>query len=280
MNRIIDLHVHTAASDGSMSPSALVRHAFAMGLSAVAITDHDTVAGLPEAINAACKIGFEVVRGVEISAEFNTEMHLLGYFFRDPGLSLLKVLDDLKARRDERNPKIIRKLNDMGFDMNIGDVLAEAKGKIAGRPHIAAVMIKKGYAANVTEAFDKYLASGRPAYFKKDKLKPEEGIKEIITAGGIPVLAHPKYLNLSMENTGLLLGMLVSAGLKGIEAIYPDHSPGETADYISLAARHNLLVTGGSDFHGSFKPDIAIGKGRGNLNIPYELLERLARQGN
>ena len=270
---MIDLHTHTTASDGSYTPSGLVRYAAAIGLKAIAITDHDTLDGLPEALKEAELLELEVVPGVEISVDFQPEMHMLGYFLYGGYTSMNGILKELKEKRSERNPKIIKKLNELGMDINMEEIEALARGGVTGRPHIARVMIEKGYVVSVAEAFDKYLASGRPAYFPKEKLTPEQGIEEISKTGGLPVLAHPIYLDRNETELDLLLENLAKAGLKGIEAYYSENTDDQTKLLLKLAGRNNLFVTGGSDFHGSFKPDIEIGTGRGNLSIGFELLE-------
>lgn len=274
---IVDLHTHTTASDGSMTPIELVRHAKQKGLKAIAVTDHDSVNGLREAVEEGNKLGLEVIPGIEISMDFSPEMHILGYFINGnyPGIS--GILAGLREKREERNPKIIRKLNEMGFGITMDEVSRLASGGIIGRPHIAKVMLEKGYVGSIEEAFSKYLAAGRPAYFKKDKLLPEEGIFEINATGGIPVLAHPVYLDMDRRQLDMLLDRLVCAGLKGIEAYYSENTPEQTQELLMLAEKHRLFVTGGSDFHGAFKPDIHIGTGRGNLRVPYELLERMKK---
>ena len=272
-NGMIDLHTHTTASDGSYTPSGLVRYAMSKGLKAIAITDHDTLDGLPEAMEEAERLGLEVVPGVEISVDFQPEMHMLGYFLYGGYTSMNGILKELKEKRSERNPKIIKRLNELGMNINMEEVEALARGGVTGRPHIARVMIEKGYVASVAEAFDKYLASGRPAYFSKEKLTPEQGIEEISKAGGLPVLAHPIYLDRNETELDLLLGNLSRAGLKGIEAYYSENTDDQTKELLKLAGWNSLFVTGGSDFHGSFKPDIEIGTGRGNLSIGCELLE-------
>lgn len=275
MVKLIDLHTHSTASDGSMSPRELVRYAKEKGLCAIAITDHDTVEGLPDALDEAEKIGLEVIPGLEIGVDFIPEMHILGYFFNESYSNIREILIRLRKNRDERNPKIIDKLNKMGFSITMREVEDEADGLVVGRPHIAKVLMQKGYIDSVPEAFDKYLGSGKPAYFKKDRLTPEQGINEIIKSGGVPVLAHPVYLGLNMSQLDKLLDTLISYGLKGIEAHYVGNTQDDTGNLLRLAIKHNLLVTGGSDFHGSFKSDTEIGTGHGNLRIPYELLEKL-----
>lgn len=275
MDRFIDLHTHSSASDGSMSPRELVRHAKACGLSAIALTDHDTVEGIDEALDEGRRVGLEVVAGVEISADYKPEMHILGYFFNGTHNNIRDTLKKLRENRSIRNPKIVSKLNELGFDITLEEVEAEANGSVVGRPHIAKVLVKKGYVKSTEEAFEKYLSSGKPAYFKKDKLKPEESIQEIVKAGGIPVLAHPIYLYHTLSELDQLLEQLKKAGLIGVEAHYVDNSKEDTGNLLRLVIKHSLLATGGSDFHGDFKPGIELGKGRGNLKVPYELLDRM-----
>lgn len=275
MNRSIDLHTHSTASDGSMSPRELVRHAKESGLSAMAITDHDTIDGVEEALDEGAKIGIEVIAGVEVSVDFEPEMHVLGYFFGDSYKNFVPILKRLKISRDERNPKMVEKLRSLGFDITMEEVRAEAKGNIVARPHMASVLLKKGYVQSIREAFDKYIAEGKPAFVKKEKMSPKECIEAITKAGGIPVMAHPLFLNLPLDELDKLVEDLVKAGLKGIETYYVEHTDEDIDNLLKIAAKHNIIPTGGSDFHGTFKPDINIGVGRGNLFVPYEVLDRL-----
>ena len=278
-----DLHTHSTASDGSMTPAELVRHAYESGLSAVALTDHDTVAGVEEALEEGAKIGIEVIAGVEISvslsewgfSEYETEMHMLGYFFSRNFEPIQATLEELRRKREQRNPKIIEKLNKMGFDITMEEVAAKAPGGVVGRGHIARVLMEKGYTASVAEGFEKYLGTGKPAYVRKDKLTPEQGINAILRSDGVPVLAHPVLLGLQREELAAVLDRLKAAGLKGIEALYPENTPEETEELLDLAAKTGLKVTGGSDFHGIYKPEIRIGVGRGCLRVPYSLLQKL-----
>ncbi|MGI6668556.1 MAG: PHP domain-containing protein [Acetivibrionales bacterium] len=271
----IDLHVHTTASDGSMTPAEIVRYAYEKGLAAVAITDHDTMDGVEQALEEGRKLGFEVIAGVEISVDFMPEMHLLGYFLDGHYEPILNTLQDLREKREYRNPRIVSKLNDLGIEISMSEVDKKAGGSIISRAHIARVLVEKGYVADMEEAFDKYLAFGRKAYVKKEKLAPDEGIAAIIRSGGIPVLAHPIYLDMTMAQLDNLLGELAEAGLKGIEAYYTDNTASQTEELLQLAKRHSLVATGGSDFHGSFKPEIELGSGRGLLRVPYSVLEQL-----
>ena len=275
---LTDLHTHTTVSDGSMLPAELMKYAKHKGLKAIAITDHDTTDGLYEAVQEGKRIGLEVIPGIEISADFSPEMHILGYFPNGDYSGISGILVDLRSKREERNPRIVNKLNELGLGISMEEVLAKSSGGVTGRPHIAKVLIEKGYVHSLEEAFDKYLASGRPAYFKKDKLTPRQCIGEISAAGGLPVLAHPIYLRMEYEQLDALLAELVQSGLKGVEAYYVDNTPQQTGMLLKLAEKHRLLVTGGSDFHGSFKPEIDIGIGRGDLRIPYVLLENMKMQ--
>ena len=260
-----------------MTPEELVRHAYEKGLAAIAITDHDSMGGIEQALDEGRKLGIEVIAGVEISVDFDPEMHLLGYFLNGRYELILKSLEELRLMREQRNPKIIRKLNELGFDITMEEVNKKSDGVNVGRPHIARVLLDKGYVGSIAEAFEKYLSAGKPAYFKKDKLTPEEGVALIARSGGTPVLAHPVYLDMAGIDLEQLLPRLKAAGLKGIEAVYSENSEEQTAKLLKLAEANGLAVSGGSDFHGSFKPHIEIGVGRGKLRIPYELLDILKR---
>jgi len=275
----IDLHVHTTASDGTMTPEQAVFHAARSGLRAVAITDHDTVEGLPNALEAGKRAGIEVVPGVEIGVDYPGEMHILGYYVDYGSSRLSRDLAELRESRDRRNPQMAAKLRELGFDITMDEVTRAAGGTVVGRPHFAAVLKQKKYVNSVEEAFDRYLGAGRPAYVKKDKISPGQGIEMIISSGGIPVLAHPHYLRVGCrEEFEELVRGLCGNGLKGIEAYYTTHSATETAYFCALAKTNGLLVTGGSDFHGSNKPDIKMGRGRGDLRVRYELLSKMKEE--
>ena len=277
--RPIDLHTHTTHSDGSVSPAELVTLAAASGARAIAITDHDTVSGLAEGGQAAAKARVEFVNGVEISAEFSPgTMHILGYFIDDEAEGLLSKLHELKQARERRNPEIARKLRQLGFDLSYDEVAALAGNEVVGRPHFARVLVAKGYASSIQDAFNRFLAKGAPAYEEKLRLNPGDAISLIHGAAGVAVLAHPYQLKLgSMEETEELLGQLRECGLDGVEAIYSRHTPEQRRLYAAMAERLGLAATGGSDFHGSYKPDIAIVTGTGDLNVPYSILENLRR---
>jgi len=258
-----------------MTPSELVRYAAKKGLAAVAITDHDTIDGIEEAVNEGQRTGIEVIPGIEISVEYDGEMHILGYYINKECQVLNKTLQKLKEFRNNRNQKMVKRLNSLGFPITMEELLLKAKGKVVGRPHVASVMKDKGYVSSTHEAFEKYLAVGKPAYVSRERLTPKEGIELIKEAGGIPVLAHPVYLGKEGDEFDKLLKNLIHLGLEGIEGYYSTYSVEIQNYYLEVAARNGLLVTGGSDFHGANKPDIDLGTGWGSLKVPYELLEQL-----
>jgi predicted metal-dependent phosphoesterase TrpH len=273
---IIDLHVHTTASDGSLTPREVVRRAKALGLKAIAVTDHDTVAGVEEALEEGILCGLEVIPGIEISVDVTGgTCHLLGYFIDYKDEDLLKRLLFIQRAREERNLKMLQKLKALGIDLTLEEVKAQAKDGQICRPHFALAMIKKGYVSSVDEAFERFLKKGGPAYVEKFRLSPEEAIRMILQSKGIPVLAHPFTLELEKEEFEIFLKELKQHGLKGIEAYYPDHNIEQTEFYERLGKKYGLLITGGTDFHGPPREEIELGKGRGNLSIPYELLLKL-----
>jgi predicted metal-dependent phosphoesterase TrpH len=273
----IDLHLHTTASDGVMSPSEIVRYAKTKGLQAIAITDHDTSEGLKEALMEGEKIGLEVIPGIEISAEhFPGSMHLLGYFIDNHNPYLCERLEYLQKARAERNPKIVEKLNSLGIEITYEEVVKASGGGQVGRPHFAQVLMDKKYVRGFQEAFDRFLKKGAPAYVDKLRFSVEEALHFINEAKGIAVLAHPNTLQ-AEGYSGLekLVLRLLEKGLKGIEVYYPEHSPLDVTHYKTLAERYGLLMTGGTDYHGIEKNGLNIGVGRGEMKIPYSIVEGL-----
>ncbi|OGP75093.1 MAG: phosphoesterase [Deltaproteobacteria bacterium RBG_16_49_23] len=273
----VDLHLHTTASDGVMSPSEIVRYAKAKGLQAISITDHDTIGGLEEGLAEGERIGFEVIPGIEISAEHSPgSMHLLGYFFNIHDPTLNERLKYLQRAREERNPKMVEKLNELGVDITYEEVLRASGGGQVGRPHFAQVLIEKRYVRNFQEAFERYLKKGAPAYVDKFRFTPRDAIHFITEARGVAVLGHPNTLGLNgyIELENLILNLL-KEGLKGIEAHYPEHSSSEVAQFKALAERHGLILTGGTDYHGIEKESVDVGVGRGEMKLPYSLVETL-----
>lgn len=276
-NHVIDLHAHTRYSDGSDSPEELIRLAASEGARAVAITDHDTINGLAEGTDAAVRVGVEFINGIEISAEYSPgTMHILGYYIDALSPVLAEKLTQLKRARDDRNPEIARRLQSLGFDMSYDEVARLAGNQIVGRPHFARLMVERGYALSMKDAFDRFLAKGAAAYVEKSRLSPKDAIDLIHRSGGVAVLAHPYQLKLeTKDEIEHLVGELTDLGLDGIEAIYSRHSDAERLMYSEMARRHNLLVTGGSDYHGSYKPDIRLVRGTGDLGVPYSLLPEI-----
>jgi 3',5'-nucleoside bisphosphate phosphatase len=277
MSSYVDLHSHSTASDGTLPPAEVARLAHASGLSGFALTDHDTIAGLPEAAAEAKRLGIDFLPGIEISCEYPKPgtLHMLGLGV-DPQSAVLR---DMSARliafRDDRNPQIIRRLNELNVAITMEEVEAKAGGGVVGRPHIAAVLVDKGYVNSVKAAFDKYLGQGGSAYFDKERLPPAEAMRLIRSAGGLPVLAHP--VQLRTTNDGQLERVvrdLADLGLAGLEVIHSDHSPQDVEKFTRLADRMGLLKTGGSDFHGTNKKDINLGSANGR-RIPREFLDRL-----
>jgi len=273
IRRLVDLHSHTTCSDGSATPAELVRLAASAAAAAIAITDHDTVEGLSEGRAAADKAGIEFIPGVEISAEFEPgTMHILGYLVDESDKNLNAALEGLRLARRERNPRIAARLQDLGMDISYDEVANLAGNEVVGRPHFASLMVRKGYVTSIKEAFDRFLAKGAPAYVEKERLSPSDSIALIHKAGGVAVLAHPYQMKLNDDDTKDQIGHLKDLGLDGIEAIYSRLGPSERDRYANLAREMGLLVTGGSDFHGTFKPDISLVNGLGDLEVPYELL--------
>ena len=278
----VDLHVHTTASDGDLSPRECVAEAAREGLAAIAITDHDTTAGNAEAAAAGREFGIKVVPGVEVSCSHERfTIHLLGYYPDEDDERLAAMLAQLRSRREERNPRILARLAELGCPVDYDEVLEVSGGAVVGRPHIAAVMVRKGYVGSLAEAFDRYLARGAAAYVERAKPPVAEALAVLRQARAIPVLAHPGTLGADdFAEIERLVRELVPLGLRGIEAYYHNHDMALTSRLIALAQREGLLFTGGSDFHGSRKPDIALGRGTGNMRVPYHVLVALERARN
>ncbi len=277
MDKGIDLHTHSTASDGTFSPKRLVRLAKEIDLAALALTDHDTIDGLAEAEEEAQAQGLAFVPGVEISVKFDGpgHFHLLGYFLDYRDQALQKALKALKEARASRNQKMLEKLQDLGIEITWDELRAVSGGGEIGRPHLARLLVEKGVVRDTNEAFEKYLAKGAPAYVPKALLDPKEAIDLIHSAGGLTSLAHAYYLKLEEQDLINYVTQLKEQGLDAIEAYYTDHSREFTQFLLDLAKRLGLLVTGGSDFHGDNKPEISLGKGKGDLFVPEEVYLRL-----
>ena len=273
----IDLHTHSSASDGTLSPRRLVRAAVEADLAAIALTDHDTIAGLREAQAAGDKFGVEVIAGVELSAEVaGRTCHILGYFIDRTDAGLRRALRRMARGRRERNPLIVAKLNALGVPLRMSDVEALAGGRIVGRPHIAAALVAAGLVKSKRRAVEKWLARGKNAYVERFRMMPGECIQTIREAGGVAVLAHPALLGFRQAHQlAAFIDELAALGLGGIECFHSEHRDAQTATYLSLARNRSLAVTGGSDFHGHNKSGIRLGVGRGRLCVPASLLGAL-----
>lgn len=273
----VDLHCHSTASDGTLAPSEVVALAVRNGLSALALTDHDTIGGISEAAEAACNAGLDFLPGIEISCDVTkpATMHLLGYGVDPLSPVLLEMTTKLVEGRNDRNPRIIRRLNELGVKITMAEVEAEAGGVVIGRPHIAAILMRKNYVSSIKQAFDKYLAPGGAAFFDKERISPKQAIDMVRQSGGLPVLAHPSQLR--TENDAQLertIKDLADLGLAGVEVIHSDNDAGMVLKYSGLAEKYGLLKTGGSDFHGTNKKDIGLGVANGR-RIPRAFFDEL-----
>lgn len=271
--KTIDLHTHSVMSDGSLTPAELVRHAKAAGLSAMALTDHDSIDGVREALLEGEKAGIEVVPAVELSAISATELHILGYFIDIDNPFFLEKIEEARVVRELRIAETCEKLRALGFDVTVEEAKALAPAGLVGRAHFARVLTNKGFTASVREAFDLYLHAGRPAYSSTQRLSTADCIEMIKKAGGAAVAAHLHLTKLEGEALRAFLIHLKEEGLDGVEGYYTDYTPVMQADYQALARELDLCISGGTDFHGEMKPHISIGTGLGNMSIPYSVLD-------
>ncbi|MDQ7792786.1 MAG: PHP domain-containing protein [bacterium] len=264
-----DLHVHTRASDGTATPEEVVRQALALGLGALGIADHDTTAAVAPALAAARGTALEVVPGVEINTDYGTtEAHVLGYYIRPDAPQLEDRLAALRRGRLTRIETIVRRLDGLGLPVGLDRVLELAGTGSVGRPHVARALVERGYVRDTVEAFERFLAAGKPAYVERTRFTPAEAVALILAAGGVPVLAHPGPANDS------LIDQLVGTGLAGIEVYHPDHSPEVVVHLLRLAARRDLLVTGGSDYHA---PASSCGATIGSVTVSTVVVDQLRR---
>ena len=275
-NKCVDLHVHSTRSDGTYTPTELVNYAIEKGLKAFALTDHDTVDGIEEALKAAEGKPIEVLSGNEYSTEYRKrDVHIVGLFIDYKAPVFLEYLERFQASRIERNHKLCRNLQGAGFDITYEALLEEFPNAVITRAHYAKYLLAHGYVKSMVEAFDRYLGDHTPYFVHREKITPEEVIDITRRAGGIPILAHPTLYKLGREQLDILVSTLTDAGLMGLEAIYSTYSPSEESQMKALAKKYNLLISGGSDFHGSTKPGIDLGTGYGRLFIHEEVLENL-----
>lgn len=275
MQQRVDLHTHSTASDGTFSPAALMRAAKDAGLAAIALTDHDTFAGLPEARVEAARQGVELVPGCELSLEYRgLPTHLLALFVDERPGHVVAELTRVREARAKRNDIMLEKLRSVGVRLDLADVARHASG-VLGRPHMAQAMLEAGVVKTFEEAFTRFLGRGGLAYVPKEKLSPPEAIAAVHADGGLAVLAHPYLLSQQPAQIGAMLEELAGLGLDGVEVFYTEHSEAYTALLTRLAARLGLLMSGGSDFHGAVKPGVSLGRGRGGLFVPGSLLDAM-----
>ncbi len=273
---MIDLHTHSRFSDGSDSPQAIIELAKAAGCLCVALTDHDRVDGVEIARARAEELGLGFVPGVEISCIYKTgTFHLLAYFLEPIQGPLQDRLADIQNARTDRNRLLAAKLIEAGFPISWDELIEEAGGLNLGRPHFAAVMLRKGIVASIQEAFDKYLAKGRPFYVPKVLLTPKEAIELAVSSNALPVLAHPKSLETQESELPSYLRELKEYGLVGVESYYGRYSKNERSSLAQLAGSLSLVATGGSDYHGTYKTGLSIGTGEGDLEVPDSVLTEL-----
>lgn len=273
----VDLHSHSTASDGSEKPAALIEQALEIGLTALALTDHDTQDGISDAKAAAGSTDLELIPGTELSLEYDQGgMHLV-VLWLEPGPGPLQSrLEELRHGRDQRNEIMAERLTELGMPVTAEEILHEGGSGSVGRPHIAAVMMRKGYVETIEEAFELWLTSGRPAYIGRPRLAPENAIQLARQSGGVPVLAHPHTLGINRAHEMAdLLTRLIPAGLIGLEAFCAGYRRHEREGYADLARRFGLVPAGGSDFHGTYKPGLSLGTGYGDLVVPDAVVDEL-----
>ena len=268
--KFADLHLHTHFSDGTFSPEELAGHAQRLGFAALALTDHDSVEGSARMAAACGAAGIEFITGTELTAEFNdTELHILGYFVDPQNQKLLVEITKFQSVRQDRIREMVARLNQMNIRLEVESVFALANCKSPGRPHVARALVKAGLVQNLDEAFERFLKKNRPAWVPKAKMSALEGIELIHQAGGLAVMAHP-----GLNRTDEIIPALVDAGLDGIECFHTKHSAALSARYLEIAAKFNLLVTGGSDCHGFSKGKPLIG----TVKLPYDHVEKLKQK--
>lgn len=283
--KAVDLHVHSTRSDGTYSPTELVDYAAEKKLAAFALTDHDTVDGLEEAINYAAKLrrtgvaAPEVIPGIEFSTEYQgSDIHIVGLFIDYHRQSFLKSLEEFVNSRDRRNHKMCRLLQEQGIDITYEALLDTFPDSVITRAHYARYLLDHGYIRSMKEAFDRYIGEHGSCYVPREKITPSQAIRITLEAGGVPILAHPLQYHMSKKELETLVAELKGAGLIGIEALYPTHTPADERHIRSLARKYGLLISGGSDFHGTNKPGLDLAVGYGKLFIPEDVLDMLKKR--
>lgn len=276
-DRAVDFHTHSTFSDGTFTPTELINHALEVGLSAIALTDHDAVNGINEAINASKNKNIEFIPGIEFSVTANTEIHIIGLYIDPTNKILLDTINKTLSQRKGRMEETCQKLRNSGFYITYEEAEALSGGNFLGRAHIAELMVRKGYCDSKKEAFDKYIGLNKPCYVIKKEITPKDAITAIRSAGGVAFLAHLHQTKLDLDSLDALLGKLKGYGLNGIEAYYTEYEQQHIRDFRALALKHGLFYSGGSDFHGALKQNVALRYGYGELNIPYHILNNIKR---
>ncbi|MGN0290780.1 MAG: PHP domain-containing protein [Lachnospiraceae bacterium] len=275
---MIDLHVHSTASDGTNTPTELVALAKEAGLSAFALTDHDTISGLAEARNAAKTAGIELVPGIELSTDYNgSEVHILGYYFDEQNPEFLQKLNEFINSRDLRNEKMAVLLQKEGFDITMEELIKENPDSVITRAHFARYLVEHGMVKDRETVFSKYIGDDCRCYVPREKIDPFEAVRLIQLGGGVAFFAHPVLCHMNFDRLKRFIRDLKDCGLTGIEAIYSANSSGDERNLKQIAKDYNLLISGGSDYHGENKPYIKLGVGRGNLRIPNEILDHIKK---
>lgn len=275
--KAVDLHVHSDKSDGSMSPAALTAYAAEKGLRAFALTDHDTIDGLAEALNAAKQFpDLEVIPGIEFSTEYKgRDIHIVGLYIRYDDPEFLKYLTDFQDSRIRRNEKMCNNLASAGIDISFEKLQAEFPDSVITRAHYARYLLDHGYVGSLKEAFDRYVGDHSKYFVPREKVTPVQAVELILRAGGIPILAHPVLYRMSDAALEELIAQLKDAGLIGMECVYSTYSPAEERDMKRLADKYGLICSGGSDFHGKAKPGLDLATGYGKLFVPETILDDL-----
>lgn len=278
----VDLHLHSTASDGTETPERVVELAVDAGLTTIALTDHDNLNGIAAAARRAHELGIGFIAGTELSVQWESSgaVHMLVYHLEPGAGPLQDRLAWLQHSRATRNERIAQRLQELGLDITFEEVAAEAGGIVIGRPHFAAVLISKGYVPDMQTAFDRYLAAGRPGYLPRERLPAAEAIELAHASRAVPVVAHPHTLGISAEEYGHAFERLAELGLCGIESYYAEYEPDVRTHLADICDRLGLVATGGSDFHGRYKPGLEVGSGHGDLVVPDDVVDALESKRN
>ncbi|ONI45699.1 hypothetical protein AN642_01315 [Epulopiscium sp. SCG-B10WGA-EpuloA2] len=276
----IDLHTHSNISDGTFTPRELAFYAKAKGLYAIALTDHDTTAGIFECTRAGALVGLKVIPGIEISCVYNNiEIHILGYFIDTENIELQHVINKISNERKTRNEKMLERLNELGFNIKMQDINPKNNEKLSiTRANFAAALMQKGYFTDREEIFKQYLGKDKPAYISREYIDYKDCINAIKNSGGIAVIAHPYLYKFKDVTIDKFISDLSEAGISGIETIYPEHTDLQENEYFKLCQTYNLVPTGGTDFHGDNKPNLDIGTGREKTFVSKTILDNMEKK--